>query len=444
MKATPIEAVIEAVSEGLARPAHLWTVVVIMLALGLGRLASQLLHRRTERRLQADLGGGAAGSAAGGHALKFSIEGVRRLAFPVAAQLFLWVGEGVLRATRLVGAADTQLLRLAMTLLLALASIRLLVFVLRRVFRSAQWLVTGERLLAGIIWVAVALHVTGLLEDTIGWLEATQLPLGAARVSLWAVLTGSVSVIITLLATLWLGSSIEDRLMRADSLDINLRAVLSRVLRAVLVLLGVLMALSLAGLDLTVLSVFGGALGVGLGLGLQRIASNYVSGFIILLDRSIRIGDLVTVDKYGGTVSRIETRYTVLRGADGSEAIVPNELLVATAVNNQTFSDKKQRLVLRLTVPWGTDLALLGQLEAAARTQDGVLQEPAPQALLLGFAGGGLELELAFSVLEADLVRRQAIQSRVAHAMVATLQAHGVTPGPTAAELAAVQRPRAV
>jgi small-conductance mechanosensitive channel len=444
MKATPIEAVIEAVSEGLARPAHLWTVVVIMLALGLGRLASQLLHRRTERRLQADLGGGAAGSAAGGHALKFSIEGVRRLAFPVAAQLFLWVGEGVLRATRLVGAADTQLLRLAMTLLLALASIRLLVFVLRRVFRSAQWLVTGERLLAGIIWVAVALHVTGLLEDTIGWLEATQLPLGAARVSLWAVLTGFVSVIITLLATLWLGSSIEDRLMRADSLDINLRAVLSRVLRAVLVLLGVLMALSLAGLDLTVLSVFGGALGVGLGLGLQRIASNYVSGFIILLDRSIRIGDLVTVDKYGGTVSRIETRYTVLRGADGSEAIVPNELLVATAVNNQTFSDKKQRLVLRLTVPWGTDLALLGQLEAAARTQDGVLQEPAPQALLLGFAGGGLELELAFSVLEADLVRRQAIQSRVAHAMVATLQAHGVTPGPTAAELAAVQRPRAV
>jgi small-conductance mechanosensitive channel len=428
MKATPIEAVIEAVSGGLARPATLWSVVTIVLALALGRLAAQLMHRRTERRLQADLAGRAAGDAAGGHALSFSIEGVRRLAFPLAAQLFLWVGEGVLRATRLIGAADTRLLRLAMTLLLALAVIRLLVFVLRRVFRSAQWLVTGERLLAGIIWVAVALHVTGLLEDTIGWLEATQLPLGAARVSLWAVLTGFVSVIITLLATLWLGSSIEDRLMRADSLDINLRAVLSRVLRAVLVLLGVLMALSLAGLDLTVLSVFGGALGVGLGLGLQRIASNYVSGFIILLDRSIRI----------------ETRYTVLRGADGSEAIVPNELLVATAVNNQTFSDKKQRLVLRLTVPWGTDLALLGQLEAAARTQDGVLQEPAPQALLLGFAGGGLELELAFSVLEADLVRRQAIQSRVAHAMVATLQAHGVTPGPTAAELAAVQRPRAV
>jgi small-conductance mechanosensitive channel len=444
MNTAPIEVVIEAVSEGLARPAHLWTVVVIMLALGLGRLASQLLHRRTERRLQADLGGGAAGSAAGGHALKFSIEGVRRLAFPVAAQLFLWVGEGVLRATRLVGAADTQLLRLAMTLLLALASIRLLVFVLRRVFRSAHWLVTGERLLAGIIWAVVALHVTGLLEDTIGWLEATQLPLGAAKVSLWAVLTGSASVIIALLGALWLGSSIEDRLMRAHSVDINLRAVLSRVLRAVLVLLGVLMALSLVGMDLTVLSVFGGALGVGLGLGLQRIASNYVAGFIILLDRSIRIGDQVVVDKYGGTIARIETRYTVLRAADGSEAIVPNELLVSTAVNNQTFTDKKQRLVLRLTVPWGTDLALLGQLAAAAREQDGVLQEPVPQALLLGFAGGGLELELAFSVLEADLGRRQAIQSRVAHAMTATLQAHGVAPGPTAAEIAAVQRTRAV
>ncbi|MFO0207350.1 MAG: mechanosensitive ion channel domain-containing protein, partial [Betaproteobacteria bacterium] len=158
----------------------------------------------------------------------------------------------------------------------------------------------------------------------------------------------------------------------------------------------------------------------------------------------IRIGDQVVVDKYGGTIARIETRYTVLRAADGSEAIVPNELLVSTAVNNQTFTDKKQRLVLRLTVPWGTDLALLGQLAAAAREQDGVLQEPGPQALLLGFAGGGLELELAFSVLEADLGRRQAIQSRVAHAMAATLQAHGVAPGPTAAEIAAVQRTRAV
>lgn len=443
MKATPIEAVIEAVSEGLAQPAHLWAVVAIVLALGLGRLASQWLHRRTERRLQADVAGGA-GNAAGGHTLKFSIEGVRRLAFPLAAQLLLGLGEGVLRATRLIGAADTQLLRLAMTLLLALAVIRLLVFVLRRVFRSAHWLVTGERLLAGIIWTVVALHVTGLLEGTIGWLEATQLPLGTARVSLWAVLTGSVSVIITLLGALWLGSGIEDRLMRAHSVDINLRAVLSRVLRAVLVLLGVLMALSLVGMDLTVLSVFGGALGVGLGLGLQRIASNYVAGFIILLDRSIRIGDQVAVDKYSGTVTRIETRYTVLRAADGSEAIVPNELLVATAVNNQTFTDKKQRLVLRLTVPWGTDLALLGQFEAAARGQDGVLQEPAPQASLLGFAGGGgLELELAFSVLQADLGRRQAIQSRVAHAMTATLQAHGVAPGPTAAELAALQRTRA-
>src|SRR5437879_4524526 len=128
--------------------------------------------------------------------------------------------------------------------------------------------------------------------------------------------------------------------MATPGLDRNLRVVLGRVARAVLILIALLIALAVSGIDLTVLSVFGGALGVGLGLGMQRIASNYVSGFIILLDRSLSIGDMISVDKYAGKVTQINTRYTVLQGLDGVESVLPNEMLVSGPVLNQSLSNR--------------------------------------------------------------------------------------------------------
>jgi small-conductance mechanosensitive channel len=133
-------------------------------------------------------------------------------------------------------------------------------------------------------------------------------------------------ILLTVLVAMWFGSWLEERLMRATTLDSNLKVVLTRITKALLLLVSLLLSLSLVGIDLTVLSVFGGALGVGLGLGLQKIASNYISGFIILLDRSVKLGDQITVDKYTGIVSQIRTRYTVVRNGDG-ETLVPNEQL---------------------------------------------------------------------------------------------------------------------
>jgi small-conductance mechanosensitive channel len=182
----------------------------------------------------------------------------------------------------------------------------------------------------------------------------------------------------------------------------------------VLVLFGVLLALSSVGMDLTVLSVFGGALGVGLGLGLQRIASNYVAGFIILLDRSLRLGDLIAVDKYFGRVTQITTRYTVVRAGDGTEAIVPNEMLIATPVTNHTYSDKKVRLSVKVSVAYGTELApTFAMMQAAARETARVLAEPAPHALLLGFGADGLDLEVGFWIADPE-EGRLGVQSEVA------------------------------
>jgi small-conductance mechanosensitive channel len=410
---TPIEALIEALSSGLHRPLYLWTLAVIALAVAGGLLFSRIVRKHTEQRLLVMHAANPAFSRE--DAVRFSIEGVRRLAFPLSAQAFLWAGEAVLRTTKLVGtSADARLLRLAMTLLGAMAVIRLLVYVLRRVLRSAALTAAFERAVAGSVWLVVALHVTGVLEDTVAWLEATHLPLAGGRMSLWALITGVLAIAAALLISLWVGSAVEDRLMRAERIDANVRAVLSRVLRALLVLLGLLLSMSFVGIDLTVLSVFGGALGVGLGLGLQRIASNYVAGFIILLDRSLRLGDLISVDKYYGRVTQITTRYTVVSALDGTEAIVPNEMLISTPVTNHSYSDKKVRLGVKVSVAYGTELAQAFVLmQDAAREHPRVLEQPAPQTLLLGFGADGLDLEVGFWINDPE-VGRLGVQSDVA------------------------------
>jgi small-conductance mechanosensitive channel len=423
MKDAPLTELLEAISNGLARPVHLWTLVVVALAIGGAIVIARVVRRRTQARLDA------AAAAGGIHvdALRFSIEGVRRLAFPLAAQALLWVGELGLRLAKLVvTTADARLLRLTMTLFAAMAAIRLLVYVLRRVLKNVALLAVFERTIALVIWLVIALHAVGWLDAVVEWLEHTTLAFGKSKVSLWVLLMGAISVLITLLASLWLGSSIEARLMRASSLDSNVRAVLSRVLRAVLVLVAVLVALSLVGIDLTVLSVFGGALGVGLGLGLQRIASNYVSGFIILLDRSLRIGDLITVDRYSGTVTEINTRYTVVRALDGNEAVVPNEMLVSQPVVNHSLSDRRVRVAVKVSIGYGDDVTqALRLMEEAAGAQTRVLADPKPAALLLGFGADGLDLEVGFWIQDPEQ-GRLGVQSEVALGIFERFKAAGI------------------
>jgi small-conductance mechanosensitive channel len=191
--------------------------------------------------------------------------------------------------------------------------------------------------------------------------------------------------------------------MRMDSMHSSLRVVMVRMGRAVFIFMAVLISLSLVGIDLTVLSVFGGALGVGLGLGLQKIVSSYVSGFVILLERSLTIGDMVTVDKYYGQVTQINTRYTVVRGLDGVETVVPNEMLLSGPVQNYSLTDRTLRLVTRLTVGYKTDIDLaLRLLEEAASSIERVSVNPAPQAFLIRFDTDGFELELGFWIADLE------------------------------------------
>jgi small-conductance mechanosensitive channel len=330
----------------------------------------------------------------------FGVGSLKRMAFPLVALVLVLLLRKVLIYLQW---GHLSLLYLATPLLLSWALIRVLVYVLRCVFSRGGFLTTFERLITFTIWGIVVLDITGLSDPVIELLEQVDFTVGKQKYDLWMLLHGSVTVCITFLIALWIASVVENRL-KAGQLDGNVREVLARLVKALLSLLALLFSLSVVGINLTTLSVFSGALAVGLGFGLQKIASNYVSGFIILLDRSIRLGNLVAVDdKTTGTVTQITTRYTVLRTLTGTEVIIPNEYLVSNIIRNLSFTDTRIRVVVNVQVAYSSDLEkAMSLMVEAALQQPRVLADPAPVTLLTEFADSGINLELGFWVSDPE------------------------------------------
>jgi small-conductance mechanosensitive channel len=319
---------------------------------------------------------------------KVGIGGINRVLFPLSSLLFVYIGQLFLGHWQ-----NTGMLKLAITLLIAMAVIRLVVYALRYIFVAGGWVRAMEGAIATTVWLVLALHLSGLLPELLSMLNGVSFMMGKSEVTLLLILKAILIILLTLFGALWVSRMIENRLLGSQHMNMNLRVVLSKVVRIFFILIAVLMALSAVGLDITLLSVFGGALGVGLGFGLQKIASNYASGFIILLDESIHIGDIITVDTHYGVVSELRSRYLVLKKLDNTEVIIPNELLVANVMINHSMTDRKVRVQLAVQVSYQADLDLAMKLMVeAAKTQERVLQDPPPNALLKGFAESGIDL----------------------------------------------------
>ncbi len=331
----------------------------------------------------------------------FGVGGLKRMLFPLIALCLVLLLRKVLLALQW---DHLSLLYLAAPLLISWALVRVLVYVLRCVFPHGGFLTSFERLITFVIWGGLVLHITDFADPLIEMLEQVSFTVGKQKFDLWLLMHGTVTVLGTVLLALWIASLIENRLMAAEELDGNVREVLARLAKALLSVVALLLSLSLVGIDVTTLSVFSGALAVGLGFGLQKIASNYVSGFIILLDRSIRLGNLVAVDdKTTGTVTQITTRYTVLQTLTGTEVIIPNEYLVGNIIRNLSFTDTRVRVVLHVQVAYNTDLQQAMRLMVeAARQQPRVLADPEPSVLLTEFADSGINLELGFWVADPE------------------------------------------
>ncbi len=236
-----------------------------------------------------------------------------------------------------------------------------------------------------------------MLPEIGNTLAEVKLPIGKTEVSMFDLGRDSLVLIVAIVASLWIAGFLEQQLMRSKTGDTNARVVVAKLFRALLLLIGVLIALSVVGIDITVLSVFGGALGVGIGLGLQKLASNYIAGFTILLDRSVRIGDMITVDNRFGIVSKATARYVVVRSLDGIEAIVPNETMVTTTVLNHSYTSRDIKLGVPIQISYDSDLDLAMRLMTdIALGEPRVLRQPnPPSVLVLRFAESGIDLELA-------------------------------------------------
>lgn len=324
--------------------------------------------------------------------------GVRRVAFPLLSALLFFSAVPLLRPWMSV-----NFLALAAPIFLSLAGIRIVFYVLRHSFSNSVALGHFERWFSLVVWGIVALHISGVLPEVIAGLEAFGFRVGKQHVNLWQVLQGITAVMVTVFAALWLSGIVDARLQAAQQLDGSLREVFGRLAKALLVLIAVLISLPMVGIDLTTLSVFGGALGVGLGLGLQKIASNYVSGFIILLERSIRIGNMIAVGNDRGEVTRITTRFTVLKDFSGVETLVPNEVLVGSVVQNESYTDRRVRRAVSLQVAYDTDLEqAMKIMVAAAQAQPRVLGNPSVTAQLIEFADSGIKLEVGFWIADPE------------------------------------------
>ncbi|WP_395401776.1 mechanosensitive ion channel family protein [Pseudoduganella sp. UC29_106] len=394
-------------------PGLMWQVAAIVLSIFLGWTLSLYLRKRLEQRDSQGV-------------VRFGVESFGRVVGPLAIVCLLAVCEAVLRKWQHV-----NLIKVALPIFGSLAVIRIAFFLLRRVFARGgevgKTLLTFEKVFQLLVWLGFALYITGIWDEIFVFLDETVIPIGKHRVSIAAILQGAVSVVVLLILAMWAGAALEERLMNMQTVSSNLRVVFARLGRAVLIVVAVLLSLSLVGIDLTVLSVFGGALGVGLGLGLQKIASNYVSGFIILLDRSLTIGDVITVDKFSGQVTHINTRYTVLMSGDGVESIVPNEMLISSAVQNSSLSNRWVALQSKVSVAYDSDVdQVLRLMEEAAASIERVSKEKKPGGSLQNFGADGLDLAVTFWIQDPENGRGN-VTSDVNRAIWKSLKQNGIS-----------------
>ena len=383
--AQPADPDLEAWLRALAAPAALTELGVLGLCVGLAWLLTRLLG---------------SGLGQGGHkSVLFGRRTFDGVLFPLVL-----LGLAMLARALLMRWLPLAVFKIAIPVLLALLAIRLAVKVLQAAFQQTPLVLRLERSISWLAWGAMVLWVSGLLPLLLDELDQISWKMGEARMSLRTLIEGGLTAALMLVLALWISAVIEARLLRsASGGELSLRLALSNATRALLVFIGLLFALSALGMDLTALSVLGGALGVGLGFGLQKLAASYISGFVILAERSLRIGDNVRLDNFEGRITRINARYSVILSLTGREAIVPNEMLISSRVENLSLANAQvwQSTVVSVAYSSDVDLVMALMLQAAL-SQARVLREPAPSVALSNFGADGLEFTLGYWLADAE------------------------------------------
>jgi small-conductance mechanosensitive channel len=320
---------------------------------------------------------------------------------PVAVALLL---VALARAGLYAAHFDTSLVDMAIRLIGAFIAVRMGVLLFAASLGNKSWMQHWENRAALLIWLSIAAEHLGWLDPIIATLDSVGLVAGKVRITMWSVLKLLFTLTLFVLVAAWISRWVERRLNKLGNLAPTTRIGISKFVNAFLIALSILMGLNAAGVDLTALTVLTGAIGLGLGFGLQSIAANFVSGFVLLMDRSIKPGDVISLSGQSGTstenfgwVQELRGRYVVVRDRDGVEMLVPNQQLISNAVINWSYTDPKIRLKLPVRVSYQDDPELALQiLVAACEGHRRVLRDPLPVSRLMHFGESGIELELRF------------------------------------------------
>jgi small-conductance mechanosensitive channel len=370
-------------------PAQWWQVIVLLLATFVAGLISKSVRRQIAERV----------SDTPDSTRKSLAAIADRIALPTVLGVTCLIAAGILQWQSL----PQGILSMVAVLALALVAIQLSAEALKRVVTPGPMLATFEHVISWTIWFIVALHLLGWIDPVAAALDRIALPVGKSRFSLLDSLRVFVTLVLFSLLAAYLGSLASKRIMAIGNISIGLRVGIAKTIRVILFGLAAVLALDAVGVNLGALTVFGGALGIGLGFGLQRIAANFVSGFVIIADRSIRQGDVITIGDRFGVVRELRARYIVVQDRDGVDTLIPNEQVFNSEVVNWSYADRSIRLKLPVQISYQDNprQALQILLDAAAK-HPRVQEEPRPASRIMAFGDNGIDLELRFWIRDPE------------------------------------------
>ena len=332
-------------------------------------------------------------------------------------------------------------LEMAWTLLALLALIRLLAFLLRLSLGRGTRIMAWELRVTLIVWALIATQLLGWWDAIVTGLDSIGLSKGATRITIWSVMKALATVTIFVVVSVWIARWIDRRVSSIQELAPSTRIGIGKFAYAFLIALGVLLGLQSSGVDLTALTVFSGAIGLGLGFGLQAIAANFVSGFVLLIDRSIKPGDVISFTGTTGTsttgfgwVEELRGRHIVIRDRDGVATLVPNQNVITNPLINWSYGHPRVRLRLPVRIGYQDDVELALYLLLQAAEHPRILRDPPAVSRLLEFADYGMEIELRFWIGDpAEGVNN--VRSDVNRRIWALFRENGITIPPAQREI---------
>lgn len=336
--------------------------------------------------------------------LSFCLDLAYAVLFSLSAAVLLSLCVTALQDTGLIGEQGQLIfVRVAYQIFYAWALLRVLIRLLQVSLKNKQIGAGFKKAVYLTFWTLAALEILGILPGIVEAMKSYTLPVGSGQLTLWKLFVGVITVIVTMGLANKLADVCEHSIMKMDELEMNLRVVFARISRVSLLIVALLLALSSVGIDLTVLSVFSGAIGVGIGFGMQKIASNYISGFIILFDRSVKLGDFVQVAGFSGVITQINTRYSVIRNTAGQELIVPNENFVTGTVTNYSLSERESAITLDVSCAYESNIDRALEIFATAiKEQPRVLKTREPWVVVSELAASGVVLKAGFWVMNPE------------------------------------------